>query len=327
MRLPPDLRPPDDEPIESAAAANVEVRDVSRPSIDGAASSRPSWRKAVDVFKANKLAVLGLGIIVLIVVFCFVGPHLYVTNQTNGKAALVSSVPQNAAPSGAHLFGTDNNSFDEMGRLMFGGEPVIEVALAAALLATVLGVLWGAFAGFVGGIVDSVMMRLVDAVLSIPALLLLVVLAAVFRPSTALLIVLVGMVAWLVPARLVRGEALTLRTREYVQAVRAAGGTGRRIVLRHIIPNAIGTIVVNASFQVADAILFLSALGYLGLGIPAPGTDWGTMLSVALNNGALVNGYWWEIVAPGLAIVLTVIAFNFIGDALRDALEVRLQDR
>jgi peptide/nickel transport system permease protein len=138
---------------------------------------------------------------------------------------------------------------------------------------------------------------------------------------------IVGMVAWLVPARLVRGEALTLKTRDYVQAVRAAGGGGRRIVLRHIVPNAIGTIVVNASFQVADAILFLSALGYLGLGIPAPGTDWGTMLAVALDNGALVNGYWWEIASPGLAIVLTVLAFNFIGDALRDSLEVRLQQR
>jgi peptide/nickel transport system permease protein len=285
------------------------------------------WRQVVSVFLQNRLALLGLGFIVFMVLFCFVGPHIYVTNQLNGNEALLSNVPQNGPPSAAHLLGSDNNSFDELGRLMFGGQADLEVALAAAMIATVVGVVWGAVAGFVGGALDAIMMRFVDALLSIPALLLLIVLAEIFKPSTIFLIVLIGLVAWLVPARLVRGEALSLRTREYVQAVRVAGGSGRRIVLRHIIPNAIGTIVVNASFQVADAILFLATLGYLGLGISPPGTDWGTMLSTALSNGALQNNYWWEIWAPGLAIVFTVVAFNFIGDALRDALEVRLQRR
>ena len=282
-------------------------------------------RLAKRVASANILALIGGAYVLGVVLFCFLGPLIYPTNQTNANAALISSVPQNAAPSWAHPFGTDNSSFDLLGRVMFGGQADIEVALAAAIVATVIGMFWGAIAGYIGGTSDVLMMRFVDAILSVPALLLLVVLADIFRPSTPLLILLVGFIAWLVPARLVRGEALSIRSREYVQAVRVAGGSGRRIVVRHIIPNAIGTIVVNGSFQVADAILFLATLGYLGLGIQPPGTDWGTMLSTAIANGALPNNYWWEIVAPGLAIVFTVVAFNFIGDGFRDALDVRLR--
>jgi len=124
---------------------------------------------------------------------------------------------------------------------------------------------------------------------------------------------------------LIRGETLTLRTREYVQAVRVMGGSSSRIVNRHIIPNTVGTIVVFATFQVADSILLLAALGFLGLGVPAPQTDWGTMLSTGVASAG--NGYWWQIYPVGICIVLVVVAFNYVGDALRDALEVRLQQR
>ncbi len=316
--------------LERGMEAMPDGRPVTAdPSIDLGEHrpERSALRATLAVFTENRLAGAGAAYIVLLLVFCFVGPFVHVTNQTNGNAALLSSVKPNSAPSMAHPFGTDGNSFDLLGRVMFGGQADIEVALAAALIATIIGVIWGAMAGYLGGIVDVLMMRFVDSLLSIPSLLLLVVLADIFHPSKLLLILLVGGVAWLVPARLVRGEALTLRTRDYVYAVKVAGGSGQRIVLRHIIPNAIGTIVVNASFQVADAILFLATLGYLGLGIQPPGTDWGTMLATALSEGVLQNGYWWEIVCPGLAIVSAVIAFNFIGDGLRDALEVRMRPR
>jgi peptide/nickel transport system permease protein len=169
------------------------------------------------------------------------------------------------------------------------------------------------------------MMRLVDVGLSIPQLFLLIVLAVIFHTSLGLLILIIALVSWLIPARLIRGETLTLRVREYVQAVRVMGGSRSRIVLRHIVPNAIGTIVVNATFQVADAILLLAALGYIGLGLPAPQTDWGSMLSNGVSYA--LDGYWWEIYPAGIAIVLVVVAFNFVGDALRDSLEVRLQQR
>jgi len=161
--------------------------------------------------------------------------------------------------------------------------------------------------------------------LSVPLLFLLITLAVIFRPSLAILIYVIGLTSWLYPARLVRGETLTLRVREYVMAVRVMGGTNTRIVLRHIIPNTIGTIVVNATFQVADAILLLAALGFVGLGVPAPLTDWGSMLSNGVNFA--LDGYWWEIYPAGIAIVLVVVAFNFVGDALRDAFEIRLQRR
>ena len=276
------------------------------------------------VFIENRLAVVGLAVIVLAILFCWVGPLFYHTNQTNSQAAFLNSV-QNAPPGGAHPLGTDSTGFDILGRIMYGGQISLEVGFAAAGIATLLGVLVGAVSGFFGGIVDTLLMRFVDILLSVPILYLLIVLAVIFNPSVKILILVIGFTAWLVPARLVRGETLSLRVREFVQAVRVMGGGGGRIVLRHIIPNTIGTIIVNATFQVADAILLLAALGFIGLGVPAPQTDWGSMLSNGTSYA--LDGYWWEIYPTGLAIVLVVVAFNFVGDALRDAFEVRLQRR
>jgi peptide/nickel transport system permease protein len=276
------------------------------------------------VFIENRLAVVGVVIVLFALLFCYVGPLIYHTNQTDANAALLDSV-QNAPPSGAHLLGTDNTGYDMLGRIMYGGQISLEVGFAAAGMATILGVLIGAISGFFGGIVDTILMRFVDILLSVPLLYLLIVLAVIFHPSVKILILVIGFTAWLVPARLVRGETLSLRVREYVQAVRVMGGGGGRIVLRHIIPNTIGTIIVNATFQVADAILLLAALGFIGLGVPAPQTDWGYMLSVGTSYA--MSGYWWEIYPTGAAIVLVVVAFNFVGDALRDAFEVRLQRR
>jgi peptide/nickel transport system permease protein len=204
---------------------------------------------------------------------------------------------------------------------MYGGQTSLIVGFASAFVATVVGVIYGAVSGFFGGWVDSLAMRLVDILLSIPVLFLLIALVTIYHASEALLIVVIAFVSWLVPARLIRGETLTLRVREYVEAVRVMGGGKSRIVGRHIIPNAIGTIVVFATFQVADSILLLAALGFLGFGVPSPQTDWGTMLSNGAN--AAGNGWWWEIYPAGIAIILVVVAFNFVGDALRDLLDPR----
>ena len=280
--------------------------------------------RAARVFVENKLAVVGLAVIVLAVLFCCVGPFFYNTNQTNAQEALLNSF-QNQHPTGQHLLGTDAQGFDILGRLMYGGQRSLLVGFLAALMATIIGVGYGAISGFFGSWVDAAMMRVVDVLLSIPILFFLIVLSTIFHPSLAILVVVIGFVSWLVPARLVRGNTLTLRVREYVQAVRVMGGSRTRIIARHIIPNTIGTIIVNATFQVADAILLLAALGFLGLGVPSPQTDWGSMLSNGVNNA--LQGYWWEIYPAGLAIVLVVVAFNFVGDALRDSLEVRLQQR
>jgi peptide/nickel transport system permease protein len=280
-------------------------------------------RRILSVFVENKLAVVGVIVIVAFLLFCYVGPFFYHTNQTSASQALFAT--DNAPPGKGHPLGTDSSGFDILGRLMYAGQISLLVGFAAAAIASVFGALYGAISGFFGSWLDPVMMRIVDAFLSIPVLFLAIVLATVFRPSLTVFIFVIAFVSWLIPARLIRGQALSLRQREYVQAVKVMGGSRTRIVLRHIIPNSIGTIIVNATFNIADAILLLAALGFIGLGVPAPQTDWGSMLSNGVNYA--LDGYWWEIYPAGLCIVLVVVAFNFIGDALRDALEVRLQQR
>jgi peptide/nickel transport system permease protein len=318
--LPPQLA--HDDPASSISA--LEESDFSLPEGGEATTSGGALRQVARVFVENKLAVVGLAVIVFMVLFCWLGPVFYSTNQTNAQQALVYSTA-NTAPSAKHLLGTDNAGFDLLGRLMFGGKNSLIVGLAAAALGTLFGAIYGAISGFFGGWVDALMMRIVDVLLSIPPLFLLIVAAVIWHPSVIVLILIIAFLSWLIPARLIRGETLTLRVREYVQSVKIMGGSRRRIVLRHIVPNAIGTIVVNATFQVADAILFLAALGFLGLGVQPPQTDWGSMLSNGVDFA--ISGYWWEIYPAGIAIVLVVVAFNFIGDALRDSLEVRLQQR
>jgi peptide/nickel transport system permease protein len=276
------------------------------------------WRRIGRGLVRNRLAIAGLAIIAAMVLFCFLGPALYHTNQVNTNLALVHQ-----PPSGAHLLGTDGVGYDELGRLMLGGQSSLEVGLAAAVLAAILGTAWGAIAGYTGGWVDAVMMRAVDSMLAVPYLLFAILFLSIFPPTIPVLIIFVSLASWLVTARLVRGESLSLRTRDYVHIARGVGARNGRIVFRHIVPNAISTIVVQATFSVADAILLLAALSYLGFGPPAPGANWGQMLSEGLNYA--YDGYWWLIYPPGLAIVVTVLAFNFVGDALRDALEVRLE--
>lgn len=285
-----------------------------------AARQLGTWRLMLDVFLQSRLGIAGVTIVVAIILFSFVGPLVYETEQIRTDLAR-SSLP----PGGSHPLGTDDAGYDQLGRLMAGGQTALLIGLAAALVATTIGAIWGAVAGFVGGGVDSLMMRIVDAGLSIPTLFLLLLLASITTPTAVSLIFIIAMTAWLGTARLVRAETLTLRVREYVQAVRVMGGGAPRIVGRHILPNAIGTILVTATFQIADAILAVAALSFLGLGIPAPDANWGSMLSKGVTYTQ--QGYWWLIYPPGLAIVLTVMAFNFLGDALRDAFEVRLQRR
>jgi peptide/nickel transport system permease protein len=311
-------------PVMTGGQLDEAEGDAAIPEGGESRTTGGALRQMARVFRENKLAVVGVGVIVFFVLFCFLGPHLYPTNQTNTQLALQNST-DNAPPGNGNPLGTDESGFNILGRLMYGGQASLIVGLASALVATVFGTLYGAMSGFFGNWFDSLAMRIVDIFLSIPVLFLLIALVTIYHQSEVLLIVVIAFVSWLVPARLIRGETLSLRNREYVQAVRVMGGSRSRIIGRHIIPNSIGTIVVFATFQVADSILLLAALGFLGLGVPAPQTDWGTMLSNGVD--AAGNGYWWQIYPAGLCIVLVVVAFNYVGDALRDSLEVRLQQR
>jgi peptide/nickel transport system permease protein len=287
----------------ASAGQPVTVRPAE---VAGLARRALAWCGANPLVTAAGLMIIGM------VVACFVGPLLYHTDQTH-----VFFSAANLPPRAGHPFGTDSQGSDELGRVMKAGQVSLEVGAAAGLLAAVLGSLWGATAGYLGGAVDAVMMRIVDAGIAIPAIVLLLLLISIYRPSTTMLILVIAGTAWLGTARLVRAEALTLRVREYVQAARVMGSGNLRVIVRHVAPNAVGTIVVNVSFQIANAILLLATVSWLGLGVQFPSVDLGDMIGAATQT---ISGYWWQIVVPGTAIVLMVVAFTMLGDGLRDRL-------
>ena len=319
----PALPPPLDTGAATAAAGGA-LAPVEAAALGLAPGVKPRslLRRGWEVFAENKLALVSLSFVVIILLFCFVGPLIYHTDQVHTNLSNYL-----CKPGGGHLLGCNSLGYDQLGRLMAGGQTSLEVGLAAAIVSVMIGTLYGAISGFIGGAVDSFLMRVVDAGLSIPYIMLVIILSVVFHPNTIIMIFVIAAFYWLGVARLIRGETLTLRTREYVQAVKVAGGRGIRAVVRHVVPNAIGTIIVQATFAVADSILILAGLGFLGLGVQPPATDWGDMLSDGLTYIQSGTNYWWLIYPPGLAIIVTCIAFNFIGDALRDAFETRLQRR
>jgi ABC-type dipeptide/oligopeptide/nickel transport system permease subunit len=278
------------------------------------------WRLAAREFAKNRLALIGLALLLFFVVFCFLGPLVYHAN-------LFSPNLNNAfSPPGAgHPLGTDEEGIDTLGEIMKGGQASLEIGFLAAIFAIVVGALWGAISGLVGGILDSAMMRVVDVLLSIPFLFVVLIVAVRYGASVLSLSLIIGAFTWLVPARLVRGEVLTLRVRDFVSAARTAGSGRWRLINRHLIPNALSVIIVNVTFNVADAILAVAYLGFLGFGLHYPSYDWGDLLS----NGTqyMLDGYWWLIYPVGICIILTVMACNLIGDALRDSLDVRLRRR
>jgi peptide/nickel transport system permease protein len=284
------------------------------------AGTRRSWRLILGSFARSWQAQAGLAAVVLLVLFCFAGPLIYRTNQVTVNLNL-----KDLAPGASHPLGTDDTGFDVLGRLMVAGQSSLELGFAVAIATTILGTAYGAIAGIAGGIVDAIMMRVVDTLLAIPWLVLLLILVNIVSPNLWTIIALLSILSWLGVARLVRGEVISLRTRDFVLAAKAMGSTVTRIMFRHLIPNALGVIVVSATFSIADAILALSTLSFLGLGLPPPHADWGTMLTNGLND--LFNGYWWLVYPPAVILIVTIIAFSLIGDALRDSLDVRLRRR
>jgi peptide/nickel transport system permease protein len=275
----------------------------------------PLWQQ-IHAFARHRLAIAGVVVLVILVIFCFLGPLFYHTDQVHTNLAEI-----NRPPSGSHPLGTDNVGYDVLGRLMAGGQTSLEIAFGSCLIATIFGVMWGATAGYIGGAVDSVLMRIVDAALAVPVLFLLLFIAAFVTPSVKSLILILAAISWIYPARVVRGEALRLRTMQFVHASRLLGASRVRVILSHIIANCTGVIAVSVTFMMADAILSIAALSFLGLGLQPPTASWGAMLSDGVNY--LLDGYWWLIYPAGIMIVLSVLALNLIGDALRDVTEHR----
>ncbi len=312
-------RPPPEEPFVGAGPEGGEVE-----------AEGTALRMFLRTFVENRLAVVGALLVVALVLFCWVGPLLYHTDQTNGRLILSNGLKAtNASPGAGRPLGTDGSGFDILGRLMIAGQISLEIGFIVGLVSTVFGLVLGAISGFFGKWIDVIIMRIVDVGFAIPIVFLVIYIASVEKQTTkTLLILILSAISWLIPARLIRGETLSLRTREFVQAMRTMGGGSTRAIVRHIIPNTIGTVVVTVTFQIADAIILLSTLQYFGFGLPPSIPTWGGMLNDAINGqSAIGNGFWWQVYPAGIMIILAVIAVNFIGDALRDSFEVRLQKR
>ncbi|MFT8247135.1 ABC transporter permease [Roseomonas sp. BN140053] len=267
--------------------------------------------------RRHRPAMGGVLVILLLVLITAIGPMLSPYGYDEQDVELLG---RPMPPDLAHWLGTDNLGRDNLTRLLHGGRISVLVGFAAALVATAIGTLVGALSGFFRGWVDTVLMRLTDVFLSIPPLPLILLLSGLLPPSVPVLVLIIGGLNWMSTARLVRGQFLSLREREYVEAARALGGTSTRLIWRHMLPNALGPLIVAATLAVGHAILVESALSFLGFGVQPPTPTWGNLL-----NGARqwLDSAPWLAIPPGILLFATLLAVNFIGDGLRDALDAR----
>lgn len=270
-----------------------------------------TWRR----FARHKGALFGIAFVVMLVVIALTAQWIapYEPNKTNLRL-------RGAGPSAEHIFGNDDIGRDILTRIMYGARIALVVGLASTTIAVTIGVLVGSLAGYFGGWVDFVLSRLIDTLMAFPILALLLTLSALLGPSLRNVIIIVGATFWASYARVIRAEVLSLRERDYVLAARASGAGSGRIILQHIVPNAIGPVIILASLAIGGVIIFESALSFLGMGISRPTPSWGTMLSDGRDH---IRNYPHIAIAPGLAIAFTVLSFNLIGDGLRDALDPR----
>lgn len=295
--------------------------DVTDPPLYASAASAEASRRArrstLALFWRQPLGKAGTVLLLFLLFFCFAGPALY---RHSPYTMHLTSILQ--GPTSAFPLGTNNLGRNMLARLMVGGQTSLEVGFSAALASMAIGVLYGAVSGFVGGWVDALMMRIVDVLRAIPGLFLLVFLDSVVRPSAGLLVLLISLISWHGVSRLVRGEILALKNTMYTEAARTIGATNRQILFNHLLPNALGTIVVATTFMVGDAVLVIAGLSFLGLGLPPPAPNWGAMLADSMSY--LSQNAWWLVYPPGVAVLLTVLGINFVGDALRIAFDSRL---
>jgi peptide/nickel transport system permease protein len=279
--------------------------------------ARSNWQLFRRRFFRHKLAVISIFVLLGLVVACF-GAKWLAPYPKNHQDFLTSA----EGPSSQHWFGTDDLGRDQLTEIMYAGQVSLEIGLAVAILATIVGVFVGAVAGFFAGLVDQGLSRLTDLFLIIPEIAILAVVLKALGHSPNWIIVVLAALGWMYVARVVRGQVLSIKEKEFVEAARASGASNRRIIVRHILPNTIGPIMVNMTLAIAAAVIAESTLSFLGFGIQPPDNSWGRMLADAESAAGDFNRFYM-ILFPGLMLLLTVLAVNFLGDGLRDAFDAQ----
>jgi peptide/nickel transport system permease protein len=313
--------------------ADMTLADARRQVVDLRAEHREAespWRIATRRFRKHRMAVFGLVLMALIALFVVIGAFFFSEAFANSTSIL----DRNQPPSAEHPMGTDQVGRDILSRVIYGGQISIMIAIVSVAISIALGTVIGLIAGYYGGWVDSLMMRIVEALLAIPTLILLLMLSSVLSRSTATvnilgrelsatvigIILIIGLTTWMPLSRIVRSLVLSLKEQEFVVAAESIGARNGRIIFSHVLPNCIAPIIVSATLAVGNAIITEAYLSFLGFGVLPPTATWGNILTRAQEN---IDGLWWMWVFPGIFIVMTVLAINFIGDGLRDALDPR----
>ena len=307
--------------------------------ITGVSPWRDAWKRLIR----NRLAVFGMAILGILIVAVIIGPSIifWTTGYTYDYIPKDNSLVQSMPPSLSHPMGTDEAGRDLLARVLQGGRISLMVGIIATIVSLIVGVAWGAVAGYMGGFIDNLMMRVVDILYSIPYILIVIVLLAVFGgPGTPdwikwlsdkvggegnqglsqifLLFFALGLVSWLTMARVVRGQILSLKNQDFVMAARATGVSTPAIIFRHLVPNALGPVIVYATLTVPSVMLTEAFLSFLGIGVQPPYASWGSLASDGIKNIAF---FPWQLIAPGVTMALTLFSLNFLGDGIRDALD------
>ena len=284
---------------------------------------RSLWQDAWRRLRGNKAAIASVAVLALIAVACIVGPYLLPWGLDEVDYTAFTAPPSFAAAddgTAAHYFGTEANGRDLLVRTLYGGQISLMVGIVGTLVSLIIGVAYGATSGFLGGRVDSMMMRVVDVLYSLPFMFFVILLMVFFGRHIFLIFVAIGAVNWLDMARIVRGQTLSIKRKEYIEAAHACGVSSWGIIRKHVIPNTLGPVIVYMSLTVPQVILLESFLSFLGLGVQEPMTSWGVLISEGARSMTIA---WWMLVFPAVFLAVTLFCLNFIGDGLRDALDPR----
>ena len=311
---------------ELRSAGTSEVLDeTGEAAVSTKIEGRSPWRLAYERLRKDRAAKIALGTILIIVLLAILAP-VFAKIVGHGPNQQFIDIGQNAnggpvPPSGTFWLGTDNNGRDLFIRILYGARISLLVGVLATGISVVLGVLFGLTAGYIGGFVDTVIARFIDVMLSIPFLILAISIAYISGASLWLVIGIIGVLSFTYPARIVRGQVISIKGREFVEAARALGAGPWRIMFIDILPNVMAQVIVYATLLIPLAIVAEASLSFLGVGVPPPTADWGSMINDA--TGWYQYGYWWFLLFPSLALLITTLAFNIFGDSVRDALDPR----